>query len=254
MTVPRPQSARAVRMKDTGPIRTVTLNRPRVLNALNGPLVRRLHAILKSPPARIRCIVLTGAGGNFCSGGDRRDGIAVDGDDSIGVELLQDICRDLRSPDVVTLAALEGWVVGGGVELAMACDLVIAASDARIRLPDVEVGAHMTGGASWLLPRILGLQRTSALLFNGQTLSGVEAAQWGLVAAVAAPGNALEVAREAALRISKLPARAVRASKTSLQSSLQGSLEEALQRELQATLPLLKASGLSRHRPRRPSR
>jgi enoyl-CoA hydratase/carnithine racemase len=247
MTVPRRQKARSlVNIRDKGAIRTVTLNRPRVLNALNGPLIQQLHVALTAPPAAIRCIVLTGAGGNFCSGGDRRDGIAIDGEDKIGLHLLQEICSDLRSPRVVSLAAIEGWAVGGGLELAMACDIAIAASDARIRLPDVEVGAHVTGGASWLLPRIVGLQRTSALLFGGYTLSGAEAAMWGLVAASGPPGKALNAAQETALRISKLPIRAVRAAKASLQSSLEGSLDAALQREFDATLLLLRKGGFLR--------
>ena len=182
-----------VTVEDNAGVRSIGLARPEVHNALNQHVVLELVQALSDYPQDTRCLVVYGHGSSFCAGGDRREGIA--GPDGAGIdtlEALQEITRRLQSPDVIAIAAVEGWAIGGGAELAVACDVIIAAESACFRFPEVELDTHATGGSTWLLPRAIGIHRAHYLLLTGKSLPAPQAHEWGLVAEVTADGAAFD--------------------------------------------------------------
>jgi enoyl-CoA hydratase/carnithine racemase len=183
--------------------------------------------------------VIEGEGGTFCSGGDRREGLAIDGSERRGLEAIQNISRTLLDPAVVSFAAVEGWAVGGGAELALACDVVIAATSTRFRFTEVELGVHATGGATWLLPRAVGRTRAAQLMLAAEPVDGTTAAAWGLATEVVPDGGTRARAMELAERVASFPADSLMAVKRSLLAAMHGSLEQAFAREVEETEPRL---------------
>jgi crotonobetaine/carnitine-CoA ligase len=233
-----------VTIEDGAGLRVVGLGRPQVHNALNQRLVLDLLDALVDRPAETRCVVVHGHGTSFCAGGDRREGITgPDGRDGRSLDALQEITRQLQSPDLVSLAAVEGWAIGGGAELALACDVIVSAEGASFRFPEVELDAHATGGSTWLLPRSVGLHRALLLLLTARTLPAVEAHQWGLVAELTPDGHALDRALAMAKDVLALPVGSAGSLKRSLQAAWHGSLEDALANELEQARPRLAAGG-----------
>jgi enoyl-CoA hydratase/carnithine racemase len=231
-------------VEDAGRVRLVGLDRPEVHNALNRELVFELLDALRDRPPEVACLILFGHGASFCAGGDRREGIAgPDGESTDTLEAIQEITRQLQVPELFTIAAVEGWAIGGGAELALACDVIVAGETSTFRFPEVELGAHATGGCTWLLPRAIGLSRATLLLLTAQALDVQTACAWGLVAEVAARGGALTSARALADRVLGFPDHTIRSLKRSLQSSLVGTLEDALVNEVRETYPRLATGG-----------
>ena len=233
-----------VTVEDAGGVRSIGLARPEVHNALNQHVVLDLLQALRDRPGDTRCLIVYGHGSSFSAGGDRREGIA--GPDGAGIdtlEALQEITRRLQSPDIIAIAAVEGWAIGGGAELALACDVVVAAESACFRFPEVELDAHATGGSTWLLPRAIGMHRAYYLLLTGKPLLAPQAYDWGLVAELTADGGAYERARELARDLAGFPVGSVRSLKRSLHDAMTGTLEGALLNEVQQTRPRLAAGG-----------
>jgi len=235
---------RLVTVVDDDRVRLLGLRRPEVHNALNHDLVRQVLEAITSRPEHVRCLVVFGHGSSFCAGGDRHEGIAgPNGDTLETLKTLQDITRGLQHPDVVTIAAVEGWAIGGGAELALACDFVVAGRTATFRFPEIELDTHVTGGTSWFLPRASGLGRAKYLLFTGTPLDAAAAADWGLVAELVDEGGALGRARELAARIASYRPDVLASMKRSLHNGLQGSLEHSLATEVAEAHPRLGTGG-----------
>lgn len=232
-----------VLVDDDDGVRTITLNRPASLNALNGAVVSALLAALDLEPPVPRAVVLTGSGGHFCSGGDRKVGIAIDDDIDRALAGLQEIARRLRNPEWASIAAVNGWAVGGGAELALGCDLRVVGTSARFKFPETQLDAHVTGGASWLLPRMVGISRANLLLLTGVVLDATAAASWGLAADVVGDDECLARAQELARLVADQPLRSVRATKDSINRALTSDLDAALDREQQVTNALLSDGG-----------
>jgi enoyl-CoA hydratase/carnithine racemase len=181
-------------------VRVLTLNRPHRLNALDGDLVQRLLAELdraEREHPRVRVIVLRGAGTSFCPGADLKwvsNGILGDRvkharfQDSLG----QLGTRLMEAPQAV-VASVHGYALAGGLEMAMACDVIVAAQDARLGDQHINRGILPGGGGSQRLPRKIGLPRALYYLLTGRQMSGVEAAQAGLVS-VCVPRDELDAA------------------------------------------------------------
>lgn len=229
-----------VQTESLAEIDIIRLARPEVLNALNGPLIAELHASLQASHARV--VVLSGQGSSFCSGGDRREGISIDGDAVPSIKRLQDITRMLRSTDRVSICAIEGWAVGGGMELSLACDLIVSAVTGRFRLPDVAIGAGLTGGSTWLLPRSVGAHRATALVLGEIELDANMARDWGIVARVVDAGKAEAEAIAMAARVAAMPAGAVSSYKLVAAHSLEGTLDSALAEETDSVGGILQSS------------
>lgn len=217
-------------------IATVTLNRPKALNAMSVTMREELGACFEQLryDKRVRAVVITGAGKAFCVGGDVND---FDGTDA---EELHDLMRykshrwfssvwNLPQP---TIAAVNGTAAGGGANLALACDFVVASTAARIGETFVRVGLVPDLGGLFILPRIVGMQRAKQLCFGGKVLDAEEALAMGLFTEVVRPKQLLARARDIAVNIAKAPVKTIAATKAMLNRSFEYSMEDMLQLEL----------------------
>ncbi|MGQ0634561.1 MAG: enoyl-CoA hydratase/isomerase family protein [Planctomycetaceae bacterium] len=177
----------------------LTLNRPEALNAINEPMLLGLLRCLDQIGDSGRPLILTGAGRAFCAGGDLK-GYLAKLDDPQAMRDYFDIvtrlfCRLADYPGV-TIAAVNGVAVAGGLELVCACDLAVAADSARLADGHINYGLHPGGGASGLLSKIVGERRARWLLLSGEFITATEAERIGLVNRIV-PANELETAANA---------------------------------------------------------
>lgn len=182
-----------------GGVLTLTLDYPERRNALALPLREALHDILEAAQGdrAVRAIVLTGANGTFCSGGDI-SGMEVS-DTAAGLERMRRTHRVIRlmvAGRVPIVAAVEGWCVGAGLSLACACDTIVAAEDARFAAGFGKVGLMADLGLPFTLPARIGIARTRQLLLYHTQLAAPQAAEIGLVDRLVPKGTALDAAME----------------------------------------------------------
>jgi len=213
----------------------ITLNRPEVRNAITPDQRERVIALLEDASASLEvgAVVLTATGEGFCTGADLRAGRApaqpkppgapdrVMGDAARmirrGAQRLVAAVMDCEKPVV---AAVNGTAAGIGAHLALACDLVVAAEEARFIEIFVRRGISPDGGGAYLLPRIVGLQKAKELVFFGDDLPATEAARIGLVNRVVPRAQLEETARELAERLAAGPTKAIGMAKWLLNRSL----------------------------------
>lgn len=239
-----PKTRDGLRVEREAGIVTLTLDRPERRNAIDVPLWKALTETLREVAGREddRVLVLTGAAGNFCAGGDLLGGgprseagvlpaDPVDAAVSVLRETVNATCLALHHLPVPSIAAVEGTAAGAGANLAVACDLVVAGESARFGWVFVRRALPVDSGGSWLLPRLVGLQRAKALALTGDWLSAPDAAAQGLVTRVVPDGGALDAARELAATLAGHSASALAATKQLLDASPDGGLGEALERE-----------------------
>lgn len=210
-----------------GGVSWITLNRPEVMNAVTWEQRERIIGLLGSAsedPA-VRAVVLTATGRGFCAGADLRAsptaGDRLPGDVArmirLGAQRLIGAVLDCEKP---VIAAVNGAAAGIGAHLAFACDLVLAAEDARFTEVFVRRGLVPDGGGAYLLPRLIGPQRTKELMFFGDALPAHDAERLGLVNRVV-PADALEeTARTWANRLAAGPTRALAMTKQLVNASL----------------------------------
>lgn len=206
-----PSPPPTVHIEDDGPVRVVTIDRPERRNAVDAATAAALLAAFQEFDADgdLAVAVLTGAGGYFCAGadlkalseGDRRP-VWDDGPGPMGPTRLR-----LGKP---VIAAIEGFAVAGGLELAVWCDLRVAASDATLGVYCRRFGVPLVDLGTIRLPRLLGHSRAIDLILTGRGVDGVEAERMGLVNRVAEPGGALAAAVELAHELAALPQQCLR--------------------------------------------
>lgn len=220
----------------------LTFDRPQARNALDNATLRALAAALDEACAdpRLRCIVIEGAGGTaFCAGIDvvERRGLsqAEMGQQS---RLALQVVRAVTLSPIPVLAAIDGWCLGAGLELALGCDLRIATDAARFGFPEMALGTYPGAGGAVLLPRVVGHARASALLMSTRRLDASEALATGLVHAVVPRGALAEAVAEAVAELRKLSPPAVAAVKESLRRSISLPLEEAFEMDQKLRRPL----------------
>jgi enoyl-CoA hydratase/carnithine racemase len=172
----------SVLLSQDGPVLTVTLNRPAKKNAIDWPTWEQLRSTFRDIGTRtdIRVVVLTGAPGAFCSGNDLAS-TPPDVHPILQMEIVNDVALALHRLSKVTVARVDGVAVGAGCNLALACDMVIASDRSRFAEIFVRRGLSVDFGASWILPRIIGLHRAKELCLTGDFLDAEEAARIGLV-------------------------------------------------------------------------
>lgn len=193
----------------------VTLNRPEALNALDTELLLALRGAFTGLDAK--AVVLTGAGRAFCTGADLKARAAMDvAEWRAHHELVRGTFAAVRSCPAPTVAAIEGFALAGGFELAIGCDLIVAAEDARFGLPETTRGIMPGAGGTKLLPQIVGLARARDLILTGRSIDATTAASWGLVSRIAPSGGSAEAALALATEIARNAPLAVRAAKRSL--------------------------------------
>jgi 2-(1,2-epoxy-1,2-dihydrophenyl)acetyl-CoA isomerase len=208
----------------------IRLSRPEKMNAINTPLRRALEAAIKDAERdpEVRAVVLIGSGRAFCAGADvaeLRDRTVTLPE--IRAEYETGLGR-LRTMPKPTIAAVNGVAAGIGVSLALACDLRYAAPEASFVEAFVNIGLTVDGGATWLLPRLVGTGRALELFYTGRPLGAEEAERWGLVNRVV-PADQLEASvRELAQRLAQGPSLALGAIKRSVNYALGASFEETL--------------------------
>ncbi|MFF0449912.1 enoyl-CoA hydratase/isomerase family protein [Streptomyces sp. NPDC004609] len=201
---------------DQGAVRVLTLNRPHLRNALDMPLRVALAEALESAMAEtsVRAVVLAGAGGTFCSGGDvsamRRQ---PEAESRPRAEAAQRVVRAVwRGPKPV-VAAVEGFAYGAGASLALACDRVVASSDAVFNTAFTGVGLAGDLGISWSLPRRVGAARARQMMLMPEPVRGARALELGLADELTEPGGALARAIADAGRLAAGPPLALAAIK-----------------------------------------
>ncbi|HZU19825.1 MAG TPA: enoyl-CoA hydratase/isomerase family protein [Gaiellaceae bacterium] len=202
-----------------GPAAWLTLNRPDKLNALSFELVRLLREELVriAEDDEVKVVVVTGAGRAFSAGYDLSEEAAsqIEGADRWRNVLADDVgvTLELWALPKPTIAAVRGWCLAGGCELAMACDLIVAADDARFGEPEIRYGS---GPVTLLMPFLLGQKKTNELLFTGDAIDAAEAERVGLVNRVV-PGDELEgTVEDLVRRIAPTPLPVLRLTKLAL--------------------------------------
>ncbi|MEU1593843.1 enoyl-CoA hydratase-related protein [Streptomyces sp. NPDC005708] len=220
-------SEQGVRHEVRDHVSFVVLNRPEALNALTPGQRDRLIALLEEADRdpEIRAVVLTGTGRGFCAGADLRGGAGggerVTGDVArtirLGAQRLIAAVLDCEKP---VIAAVNGTAAGLGAHLALACDLVLAAESARFIEVFVRRGLVPDGGGAYLLPRLIGPQRTKELMFFGDALPAADAERLGLVNRVVPDGELDKTARGWAARLAAGPTRALALTKQLVNASL----------------------------------
>jgi len=211
------------------------LNRPQVRNALNLEVRARLadevsrHA---ADPA-IRCLIITGSDTVFAAGADISQMAEADPVE-IMARNLQKYWRTIMDCPKPVIAAIEGFALGGGLELALCADIIVAGDGARLGLPEVKIGILPGGGGTQKLARLIGSKRAMLLLMTGRLFSAAEALSMGVVSEVAPAGQALARAVEIATVIAAQPPIAVMQIKEIVNAGLNAPLDTALMLERKA--------------------
>lgn len=231
-----------VRVEKNGPVTTVLLHRPEVKNAVDRPTAQALAEAFRAFDAdeEARVAVLHGEGGTFCAGADLKaiargepNRVEPDGDGPMGPT------RALLSKPVI--AAIAGYAVAGGLELALWCDLRVAEEDATLGVFCRRWGVPLIDGGTVRLPRIIGLGRALDLILTGRPVGAAEALSMGLVNRVVPPGTARAAAEAWAAEIAALPQLCMRNDRLSAYEQASMSLDEALGNELRHGLASLAA-------------
>ena len=216
-------------------IATLTLNRPEARNALDLAMREELEAALKELTAdeAVRVLVLTGAGGHFCAGGDvktmARRHTATEG--RARVEAMNRVILELGNFRAPTVAQVDGFAVGAGCNLALACDLIVASDRARFGEVFAKIGLVPDGGGSYFLPRLVGLAKAKELVFTAEIIDAAEALRIGLVNRVVPAGELTTAVRELAQRIAAGPPKTLALAKRLLHRSASQDLAGALELE-----------------------
>lgn len=217
----------------------VVLDRPSVLNALNTRMGRDLLELwtsLAAEPGDMRCVVLTGAGARaFCAGGDlkERDGM-TQAQWQAQHEIFERSFMALMELPLPVIAAVNGHAYGGGLEIALACDFIYAAREARFALSEVRLGIMPGGAGTQNLSRAVGERRAKELILTARHFSAEEGAAWGLVNRVCDARSVLDEALEAAREIAQNAPLSVRQAKKAIHYGLQTDLLTGYRFEIEA--------------------
>jgi enoyl-CoA hydratase len=224
----------------------VTLNRPQVLNVYNvqmrDDLCQVIGAVRDDPD--IRVVILSGAGERaFCAGADLSDFLTAPSPAiARRVRWERDIWGQFLSLPQPLIAALHGYVLGSGIEMALCCDIRIAADDARFGLPEATLGIIPAAGGTQTLPRTVGRARALEMLLTNRWIDANEALAAGLVNRIVPRNDLMPAAEELAQRISSMPALAVRAAKEAIVRGGDMSLAEGLELEKKLATLVLSSS------------
>lgn len=238
-----------VNIDTIGSVRIITIDRPEVRNAVDGPTARALFDAFVDADrdAEIAAAVLTGAGGTFCSGADL-SALATGEGNRVGRETPEAIVGSLgpMGPtrlrlDTPVIAAIEGYAVAGGLELAVWCDLRVAASDASLGVFCRRWGVPLIDGGTVRLPRLIGESRAADLILTGREVAAPEAHQMGLVNRLTEPGGALAAAIELATQLGEFPQRCLHNDRASMYGQHGRDLGTALREEVDLGLATIRS-------------
>jgi enoyl-CoA hydratase/3-hydroxyacyl-CoA dehydrogenase len=223
-----------VRIERKGPVAWVLLDRPAVLNSLNSEVLHQVQAAFASlalDPS-VRVVVLAGAGPVFCAGADIGEMAAKNVVDGRAFGFVgQEVCRSIEEFPTPVIALVEGYALGGGLELALSTDFILAAETAKLGLPEVTVGIHPGFGGATRLTRLIGRSKAKLVVFTGQTFSAEEAYRLGFVARVVPVATARSEAQALADLLASRAPLAVSWVKSVINRGMDGPIEGALRLE-----------------------
>jgi 2-(1,2-epoxy-1,2-dihydrophenyl)acetyl-CoA isomerase len=228
-----------VLVADAGPVRTLTLNRPAALNSFTSQMHTELREALDAAAldANVRVVIITGAGRGFCAGQDLNDpGMApgADGKVDIGAVIeanYKPLAQRVRAMPVPVIAAVNGVAAGAGANLALGCDITIAARSASFIQAFSKIGLIPDCGGTWLLPRLVGRSRALGLALTGDKLPAEEAERIGLIWQCVDDAALVDTCTTLAQRLAAMPSKALAATRQALDAASQMSMDEALSLE-----------------------
>lgn len=216
----------------------IRLNRPDRMNAIGGSMKDDLESAffdLARNDSSVRCVVITGSGDRaFCAGADikeRAGGVTKGTRFYIRQQATHDLFRRIEEFEHPVIAALNGVAAGGGLEIALVCDIRLAASSARLGLPEVKLGVLPAAGGTQRLPRLIGEGKAKELMFTGELITAQEALTIGLVNRVVEPAELMTSAMNMARHIAAQPPLAVRFIKRAVNTGTQVGLDSGMQFE-----------------------
>ncbi len=240
-TVPSPPELKTLRLEIDGEIGTLTLDRPKALNAMSPEMIAELvtAAAWLADRASLRALIVTGEGRAFSAGGDvtwfkrglEESGAYLSADVRHGADVLHQAIVDFRRIPYPVIAAINGVAAGAGFSLALMCDTRIASDEAAFVCAYGRIGASPDGGMTYFLPRVVGQARAVELLLHDPLLSAAEAREEGIVAEVVPADRLMEVARDRAEELAAKAPHYVRMSKLLIGQSFQNTLADHLQVE-----------------------
>src|SRR4051812_42243605 len=211
----------------------ITLNRPKQLNALNDGLMDELGQALKAfdADAAIGCMVITGSEKAFAAGADISAMAKYEYADVYGRDFITRNWEAIRTVRKPVIAAVAGFALGGGCELAMMCDFIIAADNAKFGQPEIKIGIIPGAGGTQRLPRAVGKSKAMDMALTGRMMDAAEAERAGLVSRVVPLDKLMDEALAAAMLIAELPRLAVLAAKESVNRAYETPLSDGIQFE-----------------------
>jgi enoyl-CoA hydratase len=215
---------------DTRQVGIVTLNRPKQLNALNDQLMDELASALKAfdADAMVGCIIITGSEKAFAAGADISAMATLSFADAYGGDFITRNWEQIRQVRKPVIAAVSGFALGGGCELAMMCDFIIAADNAKFGQPEIKLGIIPGAGGTQRLPRAVGKAKAMDLALTGRMMDAVEAERAGLVSRVVPLDKLMEEALGAALTICSFSQPSVMAAKESVNRAFESGLSDGV--------------------------
>jgi enoyl-CoA hydratase len=220
-------------------IATIKLNRPKVLNAMNKQLWIDLQAALDDAgnDPNIKVLIITGEGRAFSTGADLKESKTRSAEAYRDyLKELQEASRKIIRFEKPTIAAINGFALGSGYELALACDIRIAAGDAQIGSPEARVNSSVTGGAMRLIQKLIGPGKAKELLFTAKNIDGKEAERIGLVNLSVSAEILMETARNMAKEIAQNSSFSLKMIKKGLNMADEVSMEALMEYEIEACL------------------
>ena len=225
-----------------GGVATITINRPERFNALNAALRQELLDAIGLSEERndVRAVVITGAGRSFCPGGDvkaLKDAVDAEATNPLSQRLapIRDkIVLAIRNSGKPFIAAVNGPAAGGGMNLALACDIRIASTAAKFGQSFVRRGMHPDWGGTYFLPRLVGLAKACELIWSGKAVDADEALSLGIVSQVVEPNDLMPTVLEMASEFAAGPPVAIRLAKRAIYRAMETGLREALEFETYA--------------------
>ncbi|WP_058910214.1 2,3-dehydroadipyl-CoA hydratase PaaF [Entomohabitans teleogrylli] len=218
----------------TGRVLTLTLQRPQARNALNNALLEQLAAALEAAQGceEVGAVVITGSETCFAAGADLKEMVSLD-----LVATLDDprpgLWQRIEAFNKPLLAAVNGYALGAGCELALLCDIVLAGENARFGLPEITLGIMPGAGGTQRLLRTVGKSLAFRMVLSGEAIDARRAMQAGLVAEICPPALTLEYTRQLADRIARQAPLALRAAKQSLRHGMDVGLSQGMKMERQ---------------------
>jgi len=239
-----PGTPDAVLCEADGPVAVITINRPAARNAVNQAVAAAMAAALDDLDARpdVQVIVLTGAGGTFCAGMDLKGFLAGE-NPAAGGRGFAGIVE--RPPGKPVIAAVEGYALAGGFEIALSCDLIVASQDAVFGLPEVTRGLVAAAGGLLRLPRRIPYHLAMEVALTGDRIPAPQLHRAGLINRLVPPGQALAMATELARRLSQNAPLALAATKQVIVQSADWPAAEEFARQNEITAPVFGSADAS---------